>query len=798
MALGFSATEAASLALAVLRGATEEAAVEAARAKWAARGAGGGSGHPVPPLPAPEVIHGMPRRDSGVMDTTVEEAGRAGGGTADDMVDEGSEVPRPSDSAVASSSAGAGSSAGSGSGSGRDPSGVAGGGGSAEGGGSSTSGAFAGAGGPSAVGPAYVYPPPPSIHVGIVMAEFAAEYDASLESGSFSKVIRLIGQHMRSCESLSFSFLKAPGTPATWEDSGVDLDQVERFYVMIQRAPGDGVKNSLFNAAEAHAADILLPHSSFLSLESLRQFLISLLNPMLLDPDYHLPILSKVCRTIERLRPPQLAALKHWMSRLSTQMMQRMVSSVQQYITLRLMCDTSISEISPPVEVLGILNSANEEAYSRTGRRVVTFLQFYNDVASNNIELRDDFRRWLADRSREMERAVFSFCGHPYILDASAKSQILRFESVRQMSMQAGSGMFRHHSDYFKFVIRREHMLEDTLRNIVSVEPKSELKKQLMVKFEGEDGIDQGGVKKEFFQIMTRRMFAPDFGMFKVEDDGRTMWFNQDSFEANIQFQLIGSLIGLAIYNSVLLDLHFPLIVYQKLVGIVPKLSDLAIWKPDVARNLQMLLDYDKPDFEDVFGLTFTLSYESFGHFQVVELKRGGEAIVVTQGNKQEYVDLYVDYLCNKSVESKFAAFSRGFLDVAGGPALDLFRPEELELLVIGNEDLDFVALEKSTLYEEPFEPAHPVIRNFWSVLHSFNQDEKKRFLSFCTGSDRAPIKGLGSLKFVISRAGPDSEQLPTSHTCYNHLLLPDYGSREKMEDKLRKAILQSEGFGLM
>jgi hypothetical protein len=42
------------------------------------------------------------------------------------------------------------------------------------------------------------------------------------------------------------------------------------------------------------------------------------------------------------------------------------------------------------------------------------------------------------------------------------------------------------------------------------------------------------------------------------------------------------------------------------------------------------------------------------------------------------------------------------------------------------------------------------------------------------------------------------AHRLPTSHTCYNHLLLPDYGSREKMEDKLRKAILQSEGFGLM
>ena len=43
--------------------------------------------------------------------------------------------------------------------------------------------------------------------------------------------------------------------------------------------------------------------------------------------------------------------------------------------------------------------------------------------------------------------------------------------------------------------------------------------------------------------------------------------------------------------------------------------------------------------------------------------------------------------------------------------------------------------------------------------VRACSQEEKKRFLSFCTGSDRSPIKGLGSLKFVISRAGPDSEQ---------------------------------------
>ena len=56
----------------------------------------------------------------------------------------------------------------------------------------------------------------------------------------------------------------------------------------------------------------------------------------------------------------------------------------------------------------------------------------------------------------------------------------------------------------------------------------------------------------------------------------------------------------------------------------------------------------------------------------------------------------------------------------------------------------------------------HPTIRLLWQVLHSFNLEQKKKFLFFCTGSDRAPIKGLGSMVFVVSRNGPDSERLPT------------------------------------
>lgn len=65
------------------------------------------------------------------------------------------------------------------------------------------------------------------------------------------------------------------------------------------------------------------------------------------------------------------------------------------------------------------------------------------------------------------------------------------------------------------------------------------------------------------------------------------------------------------------------------------------------------------------------------------------------------------------------------------------------------------------------------------------------------TAQNSSPIGGLGALKCVIQRDGPDSSKLPTSHTCFNTLLLPEYASREKMADRLRLAILNAEGFGL-
>ena len=128
---------------------------------------------------------------------------------------------------------------------------------------------------------------------------------------------------------------------------------------------------------------------------------------------------------------------------------------------------------------------------------------------------------------------------------------------------------------------------------------------------------------------------------------------------------------------------------------------------------------------------------------------------------------------------------------------LKMFKPEELELLVIGSPVLDFDALEKATKYADGYTSNSQVIKWFWDTVKQYSTEDKKKFLAFCTGSDRVPIKGLGNLQFVVVRNGPDSDRLPTAHTCFNVLLLPDYKSKEKLRERLSNAINNFEGFGL-
>jgi ubiquitin-protein ligase E3 A len=88
--------------------------------------------------------------------------------------------------------------------------------------------------------------------------------------------------------------------------------------------------------------------------------------------------------------------------------------------------------------------------------------------------------------------------------------------------------------------------------------------------------------------------------------------------------------------------------------------------------------------------------------------------------------------------------------------------------------------------------------RDFWEIVRGFSEGEKRRLLEFITGSDRIPLGGMAKLKFIIVKNGPDSNRLPTAHTCFNALLMCEYSSKEKLRERLTKAISYAKGFGML
>ncbi|XP_030837221.1 probable E3 ubiquitin-protein ligase HERC4 [Strongylocentrotus purpuratus] len=150
------------------------------------------------------------------------------------------------------------------------------------------------------------------------------------------------------------------------------------------------------------------------------------------------------------------------------------------------------------------------------------------------------------------------------------------------------------------------------------------------------------------------------------------------------------------------------------------------------------------------------------------------------------------DYLA----PSQFAAFQQGFNKVCDTRVLGIFRPVELEALVTGEKYFDWVALEKSTQYKDPYTDSHSTIKMFWEVFHALDDDQKREFLVFVAGSDRVPVGGLQNLGLTIVELIPEDavdnydDLCLKVHRCnndrYNRTLeLPMHTSKELVKDRL-------------
>ncbi|XP_033122180.1 ubiquitin-protein ligase E3A-like [Anneissia japonica] len=653
-------------------------------------------------------------------------------------------------------------------------------------------------------------------HLTLEMLKAPVDHYKQCSDPSF--LINTIRTVFTSSDALNSSFLLKEDDIC----SGVDLEAVDRAYdLLLNLYPPDVFQSTMNNSLEILMSSI---HPASIQSSEINQFQILLASPLFVGSH---ELLRKLCAILGALCKSAKRAIVRVLSCYDKKTFQKLIAMFNVHLSATLHPQQgSEGNLIDAAKVLQILYDAN----THSGKTLAAREQFYSDDLSRKLDYKTEYSKWRlsqeADSTRNPTSAAAnqftSLLNFPFLFDPASKVQVLHFDAVLQMRQEYQSAIlhqarvnqaqkyiregsrFNKISDCVKSAIcpflvldiRRDHLIPDTLAQIRI--KQSDLKKPLKIKYigGGEQGLDMGGLQKEFFQLLTGSIFEPSYGMFLEAEETRLLWINGGSLESDDEFELVGTILGLAIYNGIILDVHFPNLIYKKLHGEKLSLDDLKEVQPTIARSLQDLLDYEG-DVEETFCQTFQISLNCFSEVFTVDLIPNGSQVFVTNKNRQNYVDCYVKYILTDSVAKQFEAFSRGFHLVCGGPALKLFQAEETELLVCGNPELDFKALEACTTYEDGFTRYHRTIKAFWSVVHSLNQNQKKKLLNFITGSDRVPVKGLSSLPIVIQRHGPDSDRLPTAMTCFNRLLLPSYSSKEKLRNRITIALENGKGFGL-
>ncbi|KAF6824023.1 HECT-domain-containing protein [Colletotrichum musicola] len=350
--------------------------------------------------------------------------------------------------------------------------------------------------------------------------------------------------------------------------------------------------------------------------------------------------------------------------------------------------------------------------------------------------------------------------------------------------------------------VRRSHIFEDSFAEITR-QSATDLKKRLMIKFDGEDGLDYGGLSREFFFLLSHEMFNPFYCLFEYSaHDNYTLQINPHSGinpEHLNYFKFIGRVVGLAIFHRRFLDAFFIGALYKMILGKSVVLADMEGVDADFHRSLQWMLDNDISG--GILEQTFSTEDERFGVMTVEDLIPNGRNIDVTNENKKEYVDLMVKWRIEKRIAEQFQAFKEGFHELIPQDLINVFDERELELLIGGIAEIDVDDWKKHTDYRG-YTESDEVIQFFWQTIRSWDGEQKSRLLQFATGTSRIPVNGFkdlqgsdGPRRFTIEKAG-EINNLPKAHTCFNRLDLPPYKSLEMLQQKLTIAVEETMGFG--
>jgi E3 ubiquitin-protein ligase HUWE1 len=228
--------------------------------------------------------------------------------------------------------------------------------------------------------------------------------------------------------------------------------------------------------------------------------------------------------------------------------------------------------------------------------------------------------------------------------------------------------------------VRRQYVFQDSYSALLHRSGDEIKHGKINVKFINEDGIDAGGVTREWYHVLAQQIFDPNFALFEpCAADKQTYQPNKHSSVVDDHlsfFKFVGRVIGKAIYDGRLLDAYFSRAFYKQILGRSVDMRDLESIDPEFHKSLQWMLDND---ITDIIDQEFTIEDDSFGEKKIAELKPGGAKVAVTEENKAEYVRLVCAYRLENSIKEQMNAFLTGFYEIIPRHLIQIFEPDQLE-----------------------------------------------------------------------------------------------------------------------
>ncbi|XP_054840476.1 NEDD4-like E3 ubiquitin-protein ligase WWP1 isoform X2 [Eublepharis macularius] len=355
---------------------------------------------------------------------------------------------------------------------------------------------------------------------------------------------------------------------------------------------------------------------------------------------------------------------------------------------------------------------------------------------------------------------------------------------------------------HVKINVSRQTLFEDSFQQIMALKPY-DLRRRLYVIFRGEEGLDYGGLAREWFFLLSHEVLNPMYCLFEYA--GKSNYCLQINPASTINpdhlsyFCFIGRFIAMALFHGKFIDTGFSLPFYKRMLNKKLTIKDLESIDTEFYNSLIWIRDNNIEECN--LEMYFCVDMELLGKVTSHELKSGGSNLLVTEENKEEYIGLMAEWRFSRGVREQTKAFLDGFNEVVPLQWLQYFDEKELEVMLCGMQEVDLADWQRNTVYRHYTRNSKQIIW-FWQFIKEADNEVRMRLMQFVTGTCRLPLGGFAELmgsngpqKFCIEKVGKET-WLPRSHTCFNRLDLPPYKSYEQLKEKLLFAIEETEGFG--